>query len=125
MLSAKLRHRIGTLWVCPGALDDVHGPFMHHMMRRKCPKKVSAATFTHDGEHALFADKFGDVYVAATAFPEQVLCPASLSPIANFAPPKGKSGCGWYAPHAVDTGCGYGIQDSHFDGFRHGCHPIL
>lgn len=41
-------------------------------MCRKCPKKVSAATFTCSGGHAVFADKFGDVYVAATAVPEQV-----------------------------------------------------
>ena len=43
--------------------------------RRKSPKKVSAATFTCSGEHAIFADKFGDVYVAATAAPEQVTLP--------------------------------------------------
>ena len=43
------------------------------MLCRKCPKKVSAATFSCDGEHAIFADKFGDVYVAATATPEQVI----------------------------------------------------
>ena len=42
---------------------------------RKCPKKVSAATFSCNGEHAIFADKFGDVYVAATAAPEQVMFP--------------------------------------------------
>ena len=45
---------------------------------RKCPKKVSAATFTSDGEHAIFADKFGDVYVAATAAPEQVIMTSGL-----------------------------------------------
>ena len=44
-------------------------------MCRKCPKKVSAATFTCSGEHAIFADKFGDVYVAATSAPEQVTSP--------------------------------------------------
>jgi len=48
------------------------------MLCRKCPKKVSAATFSCDGEHAIFADKFGDVYVAATATPEQVTSSTSL-----------------------------------------------
>ncbi|BDA46966.1 probable tRNA (guanine-N(7)-)-methyltransferase non-catalytic subunit at N-terminal half [Coccomyxa sp. Obi] len=31
------------------------------------PKKISAAIFTADGSYAIFADKFGDVHVAATA----------------------------------------------------------
>ena len=48
---------------------------------RKCPKKVSAATFSHDGEHAIFADKFGDVYVAVTAAPEQVMATSSLDAV--------------------------------------------
>ena len=38
---------------------------------------MSAATFSGDGEHAIFADKFGDVYVAATAAPEQVTLPTA------------------------------------------------
>jgi tRNA (guanine-N(7)-)-methyltransferase subunit TRM82 len=33
----------------------------------KAPKKVSAAAFTRDSRHALFADKFGDVLVSAVA----------------------------------------------------------
>lgn len=45
---------------------------MRSVICRQCPKKVSAATFSADGEHAIFSDKFGDVYVAATASPEQV-----------------------------------------------------
>ena len=67
-----------SFWFCLSALDDVCGPLMHYMVCRKCPKKVSAATFTQDGKHALFADKFGDVYVATTAFPEQVSCLAIM-----------------------------------------------
>ena len=31
------------------------------------PKKISAASFSADGSYAFFADKFGDVHVAATA----------------------------------------------------------
>ncbi len=36
-------------------------------MHRSVPKKISAATLTADGSYAIFADKFGDVHVAATA----------------------------------------------------------
>jgi tRNA (guanine-N(7)-)-methyltransferase subunit TRM82 len=34
---------------------------------RSVPKKISAAAFSADGRFAMFADKFGDVHIAATA----------------------------------------------------------
>ena len=34
-------------------------------MHRTVPKKVCAGAFSGDGAHAIFADKFGDVHVAA------------------------------------------------------------
>ena len=37
--------------------------------RATLPKKLSAATFTDDGERAFFADKFGDVFVLPTDKP--------------------------------------------------------
>ncbi len=37
--------------------------------RATLPKKLSAATFTDDGERAFFADKFGDVFVLPTDEP--------------------------------------------------------
>ena len=33
---------------------------------RQVPKRICAAAFSADGEHAIFADKFGDVHVATT-----------------------------------------------------------
>ena len=50
---------------------------------REAPKKISAVAFSGDGRAALFADKFGDVLVAAAPDPD----PASTSiPPAGFAP---------------------------------------
>ena len=37
------------------------------ILHRPVPKKISAAAFSADGSFAFFADKFGDVHVAATA----------------------------------------------------------
>ena len=47
---------------------------------RQVPKRISAAAFSADGEHAIFADKFGDVHVARTAAPAAAADSAALPP---------------------------------------------
>jgi hypothetical protein len=65
---------------------------------REAPKKVSAVAFSGDGRAALFADKFGDVLVAAAPEPDAAAAPAA--PAAAGAGPAG-------APAAED-GAGAG-----------------
>jgi len=62
---------------------------------REAPKKVSAVAFSGDGRAALFADKFGDVLVAAAPEPDAAAAPAA--PAAAGAGPAG-------APAAEDGG---------------------
>ena len=63
--------------------------------RSQVPKKPSAGVFSLDSEHALVADKFGDVTAAATdgGQPAQLLGHYCSAITAMAVSPKGRSPC--------------------------------
>ena len=65
-------------------LDHPAAPAVRCVRRALLPKKLCAACFSDDGEHALFANKFGDVHALATTTPTPADAPAPGSnPTAN------------------------------------------
>ena len=65
-------------------LDHPAAPAVRCVRRARLPKKLCAACFADDGEHALFANKFGDVHALATTTPCPTRVPAPGSnPTAN------------------------------------------
>ena len=65
-------------------LDHPAAPAVRCVRRALLPKKLCAACFSDDGEHALFANKFGDVHALATTAPCFTHTPAPGSnPTAN------------------------------------------
>jgi hypothetical protein len=65
-------------------LDHPAAPAVRCVRRALLPKKLCAACFSDDGEHALFANKFGDVHALATTTPPPAHAPAPGSnPTAN------------------------------------------